>query len=117
VGVVGEFTRFALDWHYLHDYPAYRETIRFIYGQGSIELTFPSPYLLHAPTVLTTYSTAGEAEARTELRSISEAFEIQLEAFVAMFHEGTAPLTDLSGAEEDVVTSQAIIASFAKRKG
>ncbi|MBN9152162.1 MAG: Gfo/Idh/MocA family oxidoreductase [Micrococcales bacterium] len=117
VGAIEETTRFTLDWHYLHDYPAYRETIKIIYGAGSLELAFPSPYLLHAPTVLTQYSAAGEAEARTEFRNIGESFEIQLEAFADMIHQEMQPLTDLVGAEHDVDTSQAIVASYAERMG
>lgn len=117
VGALAESTRYVLDWHYLNDYPAYRETVRIVHGAGSFELAFPSPYLLHAPTVLTQYSTAGDAEARTEFRSTAESFEIQLEAFAAMVHEGTPPLTDIAGSRQDVTTSQAIIASYAARKG
>lgn len=116
VGALTESTRYVLDWHYLNDYPAYRETVRVVHGAGSFELAFPSPYLLHAPTVLTQYSSAGEAEARTEFRSTAESFEIQLEAFVAMVHEGTPPLTDIVGSRQDVTTSQAIISSYAARK-
>lgn len=117
VGALTETTRYVLDWHYLNDYPAYRETVKIVHGAGSVELAFPSPYLLHTPTVLTQYSEAGDAEARTEFRSTAESFEIQLEAFVAMVREGTPPLTNIVGSRQDVTTSQAIIASFADRTG
>jgi len=115
LGALADSGRFILDWHYLHDYPAYRETVKVIYGSGSLELAFPSPYLLHAPTVLTRYSAAGEAEARTEFRNTAESFEIQLDAFADMLTHGTAPLTDIAGAEQDIITSQAIIARYAER--
>lgn len=117
VGAIADTARYVLDWHYLHDYPAYRETVRVVYGAGSFELAFPSPYLLHAPTVLTRFSAAGEAEARTEFRNIGESFEIQLEAFADMIREGVPPLTDITGAEQDVTTSQMIVASYARRTG
>ena len=44
--------RFAIRWHFLPDYPAYREEVRVVTEQATIELEFPSPYLLHAPTDL-----------------------------------------------------------------
>ena len=45
-------TRFAIRWHYLPDHPAYREEVRVVTDHASIEVEFPSPYLLNAPTVL-----------------------------------------------------------------
>lgn len=117
VGTLADDARFTLDWHYLNDYPAYRETVTIIHSAGSIELAFPSPYLLHAPTVLTTIDSAGEAEARTEFRSIGESFEIQLLAFADMVREGTPPQTGLAGARADVRTSQEIVRCYAERAG
>ncbi len=39
-------------WHCLARYPAYRESLAAHHAEGSISLTFPSPYRLHAPTEL-----------------------------------------------------------------
>lgn len=116
-GALSDELRFILDWHYLHDYPAYRETVTVVYGTGSLELAFPSPYLLHAPTILSVYRSDGTAESRTELRSIAESFEEQLVAFAAMVQRGQQPKTDIAGARDDIVTSQAIIRRFAERTG
>jgi myo-inositol 2-dehydrogenase/D-chiro-inositol 1-dehydrogenase len=107
-------SRFVLDWHYLPDYPAYRETVRIVHGAGSLELEFPSPYLLNAPTTLTTFALTGDAEARTVFRSIDEAFELELEEFANMVNRGTQPLTGIDGAENDIKTSQMIVARFAE---
>lgn len=116
-GMLTGDTHYVMDWHYLHDYPSYRETVRIVHGAGSLEIAFPSPYLLHAPTVLTRYDLAGDAEAKTEFRSIAESFELQLEAFADMVRTGTEPLTAVDGSRQDVLTSQAIIAAFATRTG
>ena len=116
-GRLGTNSRFVMDWHYLPDYPSYRETVRIIHGAGSLELEFPSPYLLNAATALTTYSLAGGAEARTEFHSINEAFELELEDFAKMVNLGTEPLTGIEGAEHDIVTSQAVIAKFVASQG
>lgn len=102
--------RFEIRWHYLEDYPAYRETVTIHHDRGSLELVFASPYLLNAPTVLTVVS-AGES--RTEWRDVTEAFETQLVAFHAFANEGKPPLTEAAGGLEDIVTAQRIAARFA----
>ena len=80
---------------------------------GTLELVFPSPYLMNAPTVLTSSSLDGTTEIRTVHRDVSEAFERQLEAFHALATEGTPPLTGLTGGLADIVTAQKIIKSVA----
>ena len=49
-GRLADGTRVTIGWHFLEDYPAYREDVRFHHVGGSVELTFPSPYRLHEPT-------------------------------------------------------------------
>ena len=102
--------RFAIRWHYLEDYPAYRETVAIHHDRGSLELVFPAPYLLNAPTVLTVVS---GGENRTEWREVTEAFEVQLAAFHAFVNDGKPPLTDPAGALEDIVTAQRVAARYA----
>ncbi|MGW0477664.1 Gfo/Idh/MocA family protein [Nonomuraea sp. NPDC003214] len=102
--------RFAIRWHYLEDYPAYRESVVIHHDSGSLELVFPSPYLMNAPTTLTVVS---GGESRTEWRDVTEAFEVQLAAFHAFVNDGKPPLTDAAGALEDIVTAQRIAARYA----
>ncbi|PZG16257.1 Gfo/Idh/MocA family protein [Nonomuraea aridisoli] len=102
--------RFSVRWHYLEDYPAYRETVAIHHDKGTLELVFPAPYLMNAPTVLTVVS---GSESRTEYRDVTEAFEVQLAAFHAYVNEGKPPLTDAAGALEDIVTAQRIAARYA----
>ncbi|BDZ44860.1 hypothetical protein [Naasia aerilata] len=108
-GRLGDEARYLLNWHYLHDYPAYRETVRVVWGAGSLELQFPSPYLLHAPTVLTLHRPSGDDAERLEFRSIAEAFERQLEAFADMAWNGTPPRTGFAGAADDLRVCQEIV--------
>lgn len=109
--------RVSMHWHYLADYPAYRETVTVHHGAGSLELVFPSPYLLNAPTRLTVVDNAGGFERRSAYRSVAEAFEIQLEAFCAMVTEGRAPLSSIAAGRTDVVTCQQIMSCYAARTG
>ncbi|GIH96373.1 Gfo/Idh/MocA family protein [Planobispora siamensis] len=108
-----EHGRYGLRWHYLPGHPAYRETVAVHHEDGSLELVFPSPYLMNAPTLLTATSLSGTTETRAAFRDVSEAFELQLEAFHALVTEGTPPLTGLGGALADIVTAQAIIRAAA----
>jgi predicted dehydrogenase len=115
--------RFAIRWHFLPDYPAYREEVRVITEQSSIELEFPSPYLLHAPTDLRVAElrdgSAGAADGRsdTRFRSVAEAFEQELLAFHRLVMDGTAPKAGVVEGRADIVTSQLIIARRAAQTG
>ena len=108
-GRLSDQARYLLNWHYLHDYPAYRETVRVVWGAGSLELQFPSPYLLHTPTVLTVHRPRGDDAERGEFFSTAASFERQLEAFADMARNGTPPRTGLAGAADDLRVCQEIV--------
>ena len=101
--------RYTLAWHYLPDFPAYRETVRVVHGRGSVELVFPSPYLMHAPTELRVTSLDGEAESTVVRRSTDEAFESQLEAFARMIRDGAEPYLGLAEGREDILFCQSVV--------
>ena len=109
--------RFAIRWHFLPDYPAYREEVRVITEQSSIELEFPSPYLLHAPTDLHVVELAGGGRRDTRYRAVAEAFEEELLAFHRLVADGTAPKAGIVEGRADIVTSQRIIARRAAQTG
>ena len=109
--------RFAIRWHFLPDYPAYREEVRVITERSSVELEFPSPYLLHAPTDLHTAELTGDARSDTRFRSVAEAFEEELLAFHRLVVDGTAPKAGVVEGRADIVTSQRIIARRAAQTG
>lgn len=120
VGINGRLrgdARVSIRWHYLPDYPAYRETVSIHHGKGSLELVFPSPYLLHAPTELTVTDHVHGSERRSVYRSTAEAFEIQLEAFHDMVTEGRPPLSSIEDGRTDVLTCQQIMRCLAARTG
>jgi myo-inositol 2-dehydrogenase / D-chiro-inositol 1-dehydrogenase len=109
--------RYTLAWHYLPDFPAYRETVRVVHGRGSVELAFPSPYLMHAPTELRVTSLDGEAESTVVRRSTDEAFESQLEAFARMIRDGAEPYSGLAEGRADILFCQSVVSAFAERAG
>lgn len=110
-------TRVSIRWHYLERYPAYREEVRVHDEAGTVALTFPAPYLLHAPTVLTVVDADGEGERRSESRWTAEAFERQWLAFADFVRGVAMPRAGIAEGREDVVACQAATALLAARKG
>jgi predicted dehydrogenase len=120
VGLAGRLadgTRVSIGWHYLEDYPAYREDVRFHHVGGSVELRFPAPYRLNEPTRLTV--STGRDETRREMlfESIEEAFEHELLAFGDLIRDGAAPRTGIADGRRDIVTCQLAIARLAAERG
>jgi myo-inositol 2-dehydrogenase / D-chiro-inositol 1-dehydrogenase len=109
--------RFGLRWHYLDRYPGYREEVRVHHDRGTVALTFPSPYLLNAPTVLTVTDGDGDgAQVRTH-RSTVEAFEEELLAFHRLATDGEPPAAGIAEGRADIVTCQRIVRRLAAGRG
>ena len=115
-GTLAGDARFAIRWHFLPDYPAYREVVRVITERATLELEFPSPYLLHAPTRLQVTELVG---SRRDLvvRSVREAFEEELLAFHALVTGGVSPKAGLVEGLADIATSQRILARYGQQTG
>jgi myo-inositol 2-dehydrogenase/D-chiro-inositol 1-dehydrogenase len=109
--------RLGVRWHYLDRYPEYREEVRVHHEQGSVELTFPSPYLLNAPTVLTVSDRDGDAARVRTHRSTVEAFRQELLAFHRLVTEGEPPAAGIAEGRADILTCQRIVRSLAAGRG
>ena len=101
--------RFAIRWHYLPDYPAYREEVRVVTERATIELEFPAPYLLNAPTELRVAERSDGGRRDTRHRSVIESFEEELLAFHALVIDGLPPKAGAVAGRADIVTSQRIV--------
>ncbi|HSL76675.1 MAG TPA: Gfo/Idh/MocA family oxidoreductase [Candidatus Limnocylindrales bacterium] len=109
--------RVSIRWHYLPAYAAYREIVRVVYDAVTIELEFPSPYLMHRPTVLRITSPEDRGRHDEVWTSIDEAFETELVAFHAMVVDGRAPAAGAAEGRADIVTCQRAIAALAATRG
>jgi predicted dehydrogenase len=116
-GRLANGARVTIGWHYLEEYPAYREDVRFHHVGGSVELTFPSPYRLHQPTLLTVSRGRDESRQRVVVDSIEEAFERELLAFRDLVRDGTPAPTTIADGRADVVTCQRAIVRLAAQRG
>jgi predicted dehydrogenase len=107
-GTISDEARFHLHWHYLENYPRYRETVTMHHTTGSLELEFTVPYLLNAPTELRVVSRDGDGECVEVIRDVAEAFERELVAFHRMVTEQVAPPTGSAQGRLDIMTGQKI---------
>jgi myo-inositol 2-dehydrogenase / D-chiro-inositol 1-dehydrogenase len=109
--------RLSLRWHYLDRYPEYREEVRVHHERGSVGLTFPSPYLLNAPTVLTVSDQDGDAARVRTHRSTVEAFRQELLAFHRLVTEGEPAAAGIAEGRADILTCQRIVRRLADGRG
>jgi myo-inositol 2-dehydrogenase/D-chiro-inositol 1-dehydrogenase len=114
-GRLPDGARVSIRWHYLEGYPAYREEVRVHDERGSVELTFPAPYLLYAPTVLTVVEADEEAERVSRTRSTVEAFERQWLAFESLARDGEQPRAGIDEGRADVLVCQSAARVLAAR--
>jgi myo-inositol 2-dehydrogenase/D-chiro-inositol 1-dehydrogenase len=114
-GRLPDGARVSIRWHYLERYPAYREEVRVHDDRGTVELRFPAPYLLHAPTVLTVVDGDDEAERVVHTRSTVEAFERQWLAFESLVRNGEPPHAGIEEGREDVLVCQSAARVLAAR--
>lgn len=108
--------RLHLGWHFIPDYPDYRETLTVHHEAGSVQLVFAVPYLLNVATELVVTEAAGPGggEARTTYRwSQQEAFENELVAFHAMVTRAEPAASGLAEGRADLVTGQLITRALA----
>jgi predicted dehydrogenase len=124
-GTVAGGAGLHLGWHFIPDYPDYRETVTFHHETGSVQLVFSVPYLLNVPTELTVVSRAegaGDDAVRGEVRATHrwnqhEAFENELIAFHAMVTQGTPAPSGLAQGRADLRVAQRILAALATGGG
>jgi myo-inositol 2-dehydrogenase / D-chiro-inositol 1-dehydrogenase len=116
-GALAGGARARLGWHYLPDYPAYRETVAVHHARGSLEVTFATPYLLNAPTVLEVVESAAGSEVRSAYRSKGESFENELVEFHRMVTEARPPASGIAEGRSDILTSQRIMRRYADQNG
>ena len=109
--------RVSIRWHFLPEYPAYREEVRVVYAAATTELSFPAPYLLHRPTILRQTRPVDDGRDDDVWTSTAEAFEEELLAFHAYVVDGRRPPAGLREGRADIVTAQRAIRAAADAAG
>lgn len=108
---------FTLAWHYIPDYPAYRESVTVHHSRGSAGVVFPCPYLLNAPSEVHLVDNRGGVEMRTVGRTVAEEFEIELAAFHDLVTAGAPPRSGPAQGLADIRTAQQMYAVHAATVG
>lgn len=116
LGDIDGGARLSIRWHYLPDYPAYREEVRVHGEEGSVDLVFPTPYVLNAPTELVVTTRWGAGQGTRRFTAFDEAFERQLDAFHAFVTSGTPPVAGVQEGRADIVVCQRIVRRLAERR-
>jgi predicted dehydrogenase len=114
-------TRFAgdvvvsLSWISLPGLRHYEERLRFVAPRERVTLTFPSPYLRHAPSPLEIERMDGE-ELVIERRTVSyeEAFRAELHEFRRCVASGEPPSPNVEDALADARWMERIAAAFGR---
>lgn len=112
-------TPWSIDWHYIDEYPDYKETLTFHHETGSISLTFGVPYITNLPTVLTVTERDQHLGIRvSESRWMQqEAFENELFALAALVRGERPSGASIKESVLDVQVGQRMIHALALSKG
>lgn len=97
-----------LGWHFIADYPQYRETITIHHERGTVELEFATPYILNAPTICRVRAAEPQLGSRVSEQTWpqEEAFERELEALLALASGQPAEGSSLREARLDLASAQ-----------
>ena len=72
------YAMFEMNWLFLNDYPKYREILEINGKKGSLEVTFPPPYLKNITAGIKLYNSKGVSKKSGGIKS---AFKIEVEEF------------------------------------
>ncbi|HVR70192.1 MAG TPA: Gfo/Idh/MocA family oxidoreductase [Vicinamibacteria bacterium] len=105
----------SLSWISLPGLRHYEERLRFVGPRERVTLTFPSPYLRHAPSPLEIERMDGE-ELVVEQRTVSyeEAFRAELHEFRRCVASGEPPSPSVDDAVADARWMEAIAAAYVR---
>jgi predicted dehydrogenase len=109
--------RLSIRWHYLENYPVYREELRVHDERGSVQVTFPSPYGPNPAATLTVVDhTRGRART-SEVTFPTSPFEEELEAFHRLVTDGQPTAAGIEEGRSDIVSCQRALRIFCETNG
>lgn len=108
-----------LGWHFIADYPEYRETITIHHERGSVELEFRTPYVLNAPTMLRLRSGGDDLDSTftEQVWPQEEAFEREFRTLLGMARGRYPEGSSVAAARLDLVSAQALWMACATHAG
>ncbi len=98
--------RLSIRWHFLADYPAYREDVRVHDQHGTVQVTFPSPYLPNPAATLKVVDRDDRAPRTSRVTSTTSPFEEELAAFHRLVTADEPTAAGIREGRADIVTCQ-----------
>ena len=101
-----------IDWHFVPEYPEYRETISILHETGTVQLTFAVPYLLNVATALETVSSLPNLGVQVTRNTWPqmEAFEEEWRNFVALIQGKSNTVgSSVQESRKDIIVGQKMI--------
>ena len=119
LGVTAAGVPWRLGWHFIADYPEYREKVAVHHELGTVELIFRTPYVLNAPTTLRAHTSNNDLshEVRNYTWPQEEAFERQLWAFCDLAAGHPQPGSSVNETRMDLSSAQALWNACASTAG
>lgn len=104
-----------LDWHFIPEYPEYRESVTVHHEHGTIRLVFGVPYVLNLPTRLEvlTRQESGAVESTLLTWPQDEAFEAEILQLVALCRDEEAAGATVADALADLQVAQRMVGALA----
>ena len=116
-GVLPDGARLSVRWHFLAEYPAYREDVRVHHEQGTVQVTFPSPFLQLPSATLTVVDCDGGRPRTSRLTSAKNPFEEELAAFHGFVTKGKPTEAGIVAGRADIVTCQRALKRYCELTG
>lgn len=119
VGLTADGVAWNLGWHFISDYPEYRETVTVHHERGTVQLEFATPYILNAPTVLRIRSGADPLGSQVSEQTWpqEEAFERELHALLDLASGRAQEGSTLRHARSDLAAARALWSACAASVG
>jgi myo-inositol 2-dehydrogenase/D-chiro-inositol 1-dehydrogenase len=105
-GVLEGGCRLSIRWHFLAEYPAYREEVRVHDERGTVQITFPSPYLTSPTATLTVVDRDLGRPRVSHVTSAASPFEEELVAFHRLVTMSEPTAAGIAEGRADIVTCQ-----------
>jgi myo-inositol 2-dehydrogenase / D-chiro-inositol 1-dehydrogenase len=110
--------RLSIRWHYLADYPVYREDLYVHDERGTVQVTFPSPYGLNpAATLAVVDHDGGGQSRRSQVTFRTSPFEEELTAFHRLVTEGRPTAAGIEEGRADIISCQRAVRLFCETSG
>jgi len=118
VGSLPSGPQLQLSWNWVPDYPEYTEEVAVFGSAGRLYLDFPGPYLADSRSRLRVQTAdGGLRKDSVSFANHATAFVHELESFAENVRHGRHPLSDASGAAQDIACLQALLATAGAQHG